>query len=146
MNAVGEEEKEEWLQGVGRKTYIAQYAKSNVHFRRSSCLLTAAILRYRTTKQLWWNDTNHTLTQSFVDNHPLFQIGFGEDGDYDHHILTVYKGMIYQSVFKKTNWDVRDLVIPDVISQSLNDEDALKLTGFDLGDVEYTIYLPENKI
>lgn len=142
MEAVGESEKEEWLQGVGRKTYIAQYAKSNVHFRRSSCILTAAVLRYRTTKQLWWNDTPEVLTQSFVNNHPLFQMGFGDDGDYDH-ILTVYNGMIYQSFFKKTGWDVRELVIPELQSKRLKDEDALKLTGFDLGDVEYVIYLPE---
>lgn len=143
MDAVDDSEREEWLRGIGKKTYIAQYARSNEHFRRSSCLLTAAVLRYRTTKQLWWNDTDHVLTQSFVNDHPLFQIGFGEDGDYDHHILTVYKGMIYQSFFKKTDWDTRELVIPNVASRRLKDEEALELVGFDLGDVEYVICLPD---
>lgn len=108
------EEKEKWLNGVGRHSYIANYAQLTRFFAETSCLLTAAVLRHRITPtQLDWfvseseNGRETRLCRSFLKANDAFQIAFGCNEDYDSHILTIFRGNLYQSYYKQSDWEVK---------------------------------------
>lgn len=114
MAKVTLEEKIEWVQNVGRNTYIAKYCQTmGKEFLETSCLVTAAALRHRINGMVEWepavkNDEEFTrLSKTFVRLNPTFQIAFGEDDDYDVHVLTIHHGYVYQSFFKQFSWDAR---------------------------------------
>lgn len=138
------EEKHLFRTTYGKDTYIAMYSSDT--FIRTSCILTAAVLRYRLTGHLEFTYIPEQLTPEFLARTPLFQIAFGED--YSDHIITVYNGIIYQSFYRETEWDVRPFDIshfsPDIISaKSLS-----QLIGYTLDDFPaypYTIFVPPAK-
>lgn len=139
------DEKLGWIIGVGRNTYIARQSKMNDRFLNTSCLLTAAVLRYRSTGELWWNVSFNALTQEFVDRTFIFQVGFGIDGDYDEHIITVCNGTIYQSCFGEWGWDVRKMVVPIAKEdKSITAQEIFDMTGCTIqdGDYDYLIFVP----
>jgi len=107
-------EKKEWVEGVGKDTYIADYAKFNSNFFNTSCLLTAAVLRYRLSGKLWWNEIYYS--EDPLEHFPIlpetFQVGFGEEGDYDEHIFTFHKGMAYDSFYNVYDWKAEESVCP----------------------------------
>jgi hypothetical protein len=115
LSPVTSVEKQEWINSIGNDTYIACYSRQSAFFN-TSCLLTAAVLRHRISNELWWkyvggseDEENRKLTPKFIKENPIFQMGFGSDGDYDSHIITIYYGKIYHSFFRITNWEEREL-------------------------------------
>jgi hypothetical protein len=51
---VSDKEKQAWIQGVGKGTYTAAYVQMMNDYFKTSCILTAAVLRHRLTQQLDW--------------------------------------------------------------------------------------------
>lgn len=140
LDAVSLEEKNDWIKSTGKDTCISKYAHMNPEFFNSSCLLTAAVLRYRLSSQLWWKQKEYhiQLTKGFIISNPLFQVGFGEDDDYDDHILTVYQGKIYHSFYKKFEWQVVDINM-----DKYDDEDEINLYEYLFNKFKmYIIYVP----
>lgn len=143
-----------WVKTVDKYSEIAQCAKEVNQYFETSCLLTAAILRKRLTNQLNWIPTFENLTNEFIKNHTLFQIEFGFlcSMDFNEHIITVCEGIIYQSFWKKTKWDVRPVILPDNFVRDKFDlipvDVISKLIGFEIADVfnsggmGYRILLP----
>ena len=131
-----DEEKKRFIDEIGKGTYIADYSKSNKLFFDTSCVLTAAVLRYRLSQKLWWKDVYYSEDKS--NNFPVlpetFQVGFGEFGDYDEHIFTYHKGKIYESFYRKYAWKVRECDKP--IVEIINEyRDSLNIG-------HYVIYFP----
>lgn len=153
------EEKQFWISSVGSSTPIWKMCDDSV-FVRTSCILTAAVLRYRVDGSLWWDDIDIRLTKDFVEKNETFQIGFnhtGGDGDYDEHVLTVHKGVVYQSFYGQTEWDVRPLLMDVFFKKnktSLSAKSVTSIVGFDMQSPEldevddfldYVLYVPKKK-
>lgn len=136
IDPISLEEKKNWVETVGKTTYIANYARSNPEFFKTSCLLTAAVLRYRLTNKIWWDmkEEGFKLTREVISTIPLFQVGFGEDGDYDDHMVTVFKGKVYHSFYKKFEWQVVDIDV---------DEEEIDLYHYLFGESKsYVVFVP----
>jgi hypothetical protein len=93
------------------------------------------------TNQSNWKPTYENLTNEFIKKHPLFQIEFGFlcSLDYNEHIMTVCDGIIYQSFWKKSEWDVRSLILSENFVRDDNDlvpvDIVSNLIGFEIVDV-----------
>ena len=136
------EEKNLFRTMYGKNTYIAKYTSDA--FIRTSCILTAAVLRYQLTGYLDFEHSSEPLTPEFIANTPLFQVAFGED--FDDHVITVYHGVIYQSFYNETEWDVRPFYIPVHTDNCISATDLSTLIGYTLDDFpEYTfsIFVPK---
>ena len=119
-------EKKSWLDMPSAKeTYIFDYAEYSRPFFESSCILTAAILRWRYNQKIWWRESPITrLSRKLLcdTKHTPIQIGFGVPYDYDHHILTIYDRKVYHSYYKKFVWEEKELpewmMVPSSIDTS----------------------------
>lgn len=135
------DEKEHWIKLAGKGTYIAKYAHLNPEFLKTSCLLTAAVLRWRYTERVWWKaQYGVKLTKSFILSHPLFQIGFGiELDDYDDHMVTICEGEVYHSFYKRFEWQVDDIDL-----EKYNDDEEIDLYQHLFGKTQYyVIFIPD---
>lgn len=119
----------EWINGIGKETYIASYAKGSLFFN-TSCLLTAAILRYRLSGKLWWEREWDGLS-------PLpttFQVFFSIDGeDYDDHVITIHDSRVYDSFYGRHAFKMYDFNRTNEIGETI--ERFAKEN-----DVEYSSY------
>lgn len=143
-----------WVESLEEDSDIAQCAREIYQFFETSCLLTAAVIRKKLTNKLNWSPSYQRLTNDFVKQHHLFQIEFGFPNHdvFDEHIMTICCGVIYQSFWKKTAWDVRPLLIPDNFDLTdegtVSLENAEKVIGFTLNDpdqngsMKYRILIP----
>lgn len=145
MKVVSLEEKENWISGVGSHTKYAVYARRSNDFLKTSCLLTAAVMRFRINGSgLWryaYDDEKYTptvLTETFVRSNKTFQIAFGWFPNYTYHVLTVHDGIIYQSFYKETDWSVKIFDISHFRKEDLNSTNTISLLslssfiGFDM--------------
>lgn len=113
--------KMDWVFGIGKDTYIADYARCINNFFSTSCLLTAAVIRYHINGKLWWELSDEKLTPGFLKKHKTFQISLGKYEDYDEHVLTVHNNFIYQSFYNITEWEIR--VFPAFLFETKDNED-----------------------
>jgi hypothetical protein len=103
INPVTIDEKKCWLDGPGRNSYLVGYARANRIFTNTSCLLTAAVLRYRLSGTVDW--TYH-LSPNEISSHWLVEIQFYEDQDSEEpeHVLIIANGFVIQSMYKQYEW------------------------------------------
>jgi hypothetical protein len=102
-------EKQKWLDGPGKDTFIAAYARCSDKFLNTSCLLTVAVLRYRLSCSVWWeNEVPRRDIRSRINSgHPL-EIGFYEEDNEPlldpDHVLIIVGGLIGQSMYGQYEW------------------------------------------
>lgn len=158
MEPITYEEKLEWVKGPGKDTYIASYATTFAGFTKTSCLVTAAVIRYKLTRQIFWDEVfrseDSENTKINLEELPVFQVSFGRDGDYDDHVLVVVDGYIsermpervksiYQSCWQVTKWDVRPFSVDALPHRELTPDELEKLTGFRFSSpLHYSISVP----
>lgn len=140
-----------WAKSINKESEIVECALDVDQYFETSCILTAAVIRKRLTDDLNWKVQYTNLTPDFIASHHLFQIEFGFDYHFSDHIMTVCDGVIYQSFWKQTSWDVRPLVLPDDFDStkdSMSPKMASKIIGFEMTDyfnagfIDYRILLP----
>lgn len=156
MEPITYEEKLEWVKGPGKDTYIASYATTFAGFCETSCLVTAAVIRYKLTGQIFWNEVfcseDSENTKIKLEELPVFQVSFGRDGDYDDHVLVVVngytqkgirEGYIYQSCWTASVWDTRPFSVDALPHRELTPDELEKLTGFRFSSpLHYSISVP----
>jgi hypothetical protein len=115
------QEKHDWVNGDGCNTYIGTLCKMMPDFIETSCLITAAALRKRITPtQPFWTilETQRgeyiQLSKSFLNTYRTFEIDFGCNEDYDSHALIVHDDMIYQSFFKRFDWECKQSPLKNI--------------------------------
>lgn len=83
-------------------SYLRPYAKCR-SFLETNCEITAFMLRYLISGSLDWSVS---LTLDGIPDQNLYQISIGSD-EYDiDHILTVYKGFVVHSFYKKFSCEI----------------------------------------
>lgn len=121
LQKVSMKEKREWIAGDGRDTHIKTLCDMMPDFIETSCLITSAALRKRITplRPFWTvleteNNEYAKLTASFLKKYKTFEISFGCNEDYDSHTLIVHEGMIYQSFFRRFDWNCKKSPFEDI--------------------------------
>lgn len=144
---VSKEEKNKWIGGIGKDSYISLSARMNIEFFNTSCLLTAAVLRNRLTSQLDWRTVFVSEEEQNVifelNKIPLFQISFGLYDEYDYHHIIISDGYVYQSHYLHTEWDCRPLSVNKLDKHYVPTDTLEKLTGFTFSEpLSYVISIP----
>lgn len=133
---ITDEEKRVWMNGIGKNTYISDYAKRDPLFFETSCILTNALYRYRISGELWWTkppirennknifETNKIIQFSFRDDDELEQ----NDGE---HMLIVWHDDIVQSMYGYFCWSdctLREEYKKILSNEMINIDDLAKIT------------------
>lgn len=139
LGPVTAEEKKSWMHQKDNVSYVKTYASLSREFFRTSCLLTAAVLRYRLTGHYDFVATDEELTADFAKRTPLFQVEFSlEAEDFDEHVITVCDSTVYQSYFRRFEFDVRPLHIPaGSPDRAISAEEFKKMLGVDTENTHY---------
>lgn len=139
LSPVTDEEKLSWINQEDNTSYIKDYARFSQNFFRTSCLLTAAVLRHRLTGSYEFVATDEVLTADFAEKTPLFQVEFSLDAeDFDEHIITVYKSVVYHSYYLRFSFEVRDLYVPVTGQErTISAEEMKKMIGIDTNHTYY---------
>lgn len=141
------EEKLDFINGVARESYIADYCQMTPFFLQTSCVLTAAILRYRLSGQLYWK---YRKGMSYKDvqaaKYTTFEvtISTSEEEPDENHVFIVHNGILYQSMYKKSEWNQFELTSEhhSILSKgTIGHNDGKQLIGFELsGEKMYLFF------
>ena len=141
MHAPTIREKMEWVFGPGRKTELAAQARYSRSFLHTSSQLTAAILRYRYNKRLFWQLVRESKPYgALFEYSPHFQasviILYDSSERIEYHVFHVSEDVIYQSIDGESEWNVRPFIKTIGLaseSRSLTAKELMQLTGVRIG-------------
>lgn len=120
-------EKYEWIFGIGRKTLIANRAKCDKVFLRTSSQITGELLRERYDNKGKGDDKHYHGSVIVLNG----------TGNVEEHVFHMYKDKIYQSIDNKSEWEVRKTSVtfkPNNQTILITAEELKEMTGIWIGE------------